>query len=264
MIDDTLTLRLDDQVAIVTGAGSGIGAAIARLLARQGAGVVIADRRADAGLAVAGLIEQAGGQAISVATDVADAGQVEAMVKNALDRFGRLDVLVNNAAVDLIRPFWEVDDAAWHDLIGVNLTGCFLCARTVTPHLLAQGSGAIVNISSVLALATMPGKVAYTTAKAGVIGMTRAMALDLAGRGVRVNCVLPGSTDTPMMWDGIAPADLAHVAGEAAAAIPVGRVAAPEEIARVVLFLVSPAASYLTGAVVAADGGLLSKIATDY
>jgi NAD(P)-dependent dehydrogenase (short-subunit alcohol dehydrogenase family) len=258
------SLRLDGQVAIVTGAGSGIGAATARLLAAQGARVVIAERHADAAQSVASGIEATGGAASAIATDVADVAQVRALVASTLDRCGRIDALVNNAGIGLGRPFWEIDDNEWASVIAVNVTGCFHCARAVAPAMMAAGSGAIVTIASVLGVATNPGQVAYTTSKAAVIGMTRAMALDLAPHGVRVNCVLPGSTDTPMMWGDLAGEQLATVARVAAAAVPLRRIAGPDEIANAILFLLSPAASYITGAVLAVDGGLLSKIATDY
>jgi NAD(P)-dependent dehydrogenase (short-subunit alcohol dehydrogenase family) len=160
-------------------------------------------------------------------------------------------------------PFWEIDEADWGRLLAVNLTGAFLCAKYVTPYLLDRG-GAIVTIASVLGYATNPGVAAYTTSKAAIVGLTKAMALDLARRGVRVNAIAPGSVDTPLMWGGYPAENVPRVAREAAEAVPVGRVAAPEEIASVALFLVSPAASLVTGATLVADGGLLSKIATEY
>jgi NAD(P)-dependent dehydrogenase (short-subunit alcohol dehydrogenase family) len=264
MTTDPLQFRFDGQVAIVTGGGTGIGAATAKLFARQGARVVIANRRPDVGEAVVAEIKQAGGTASFIATDVADTIQVQAMVEHALDQFGSVDILFNNAGIGLVRPVWEIADDEWQHLIGVNLTGHFLCAKYVVPHMLAQGGGAIVNMSSVLGYATNPGMTAYTTSKTAIIGMTKAMALDLARKNVRVNCIVPGSIDTPMMWEGYAPDDLPRIARQAAEAVPMGRVAPPEEIATAVVFLASPAAALITGTTLIADGGLLAKVATEY
>ena len=264
MRPDDVSLRLDGKVSIITGGGSGIGAATAQLFARHGARVIVADRHATNAAAVARMIEQQGGQASSVTTDVSISADVQAMVGHTLERYGQVDILLNNAGYGVAVPFWEMLDEDWAALIGVNLTGQFLCAKYVVPHMIAQGSGVIINISSVLGYATNPGQTAYTTSKTAIIGMTKAMALDLATKNVRVNCIAPGSVDTPMMWQHYPPEDLPRIAQEAAQAVPVGRIAPPAEIASVALFLAGPAASLITGATVIADGGLLAKIATAY
>jgi NAD(P)-dependent dehydrogenase (short-subunit alcohol dehydrogenase family) len=216
------------------------------------------------GEAAVGEIQTGGGTATFVTADVSQPDQVDALVAHTLRAYGRIDILVNNAGIGPTGLFWEAPLSDWNATIGVNLTGHYLCARAVVPHMLERG-GAIVNMSSVLAYATNPGLAAYTASKAGIIGLTKAMALDLAGRRVRVNCIVPGSIDTPMMWEGKDRADVPpEIQREAAEAVPMGRVAPPEEIASAILFLASPAASLITGTVLIADGGLLAKIATKY
>lgn len=264
MISDAIDLRLDGMVAIITGGGAGIGAATARLFARQGARVVVVELHDDAGRRTAAEIVATGGEALWYPTDVSVSAQVQQMVERTVERYGRVDVLVNNAGVGATALFWEMADEDWQRVIDVNLTGHFHCAKYVMARMIAQGGGAIINTASVLGYATMMGQAAYTASKAAIIGLTRAMALDGAARGVRVNCLAPGSTDTPMMWQGYHAADLPRIAREAAAAIPLGRVAASEEIARAALFLASPAAAYITGTTLIVDGGLLSRIATNY
>jgi NAD(P)-dependent dehydrogenase (short-subunit alcohol dehydrogenase family) len=264
MSSDIGNMRLDEQVAIITGGGTGIGEATAKLFARQGAKVVIANRRVGTGEKVMKDIINEGGYATFISTDVSDPIQVKAMADHAVANFGRIDILFNNAGYSIVKPFWEVSDQEWQSLIAANLSGHFYCAKYVVPHMLAQGGGAIVNMSSVLGYATNVGLTAYTTSKTGIIGMTKAMALDLAKKNIRVNCIVPGSIDTPMMWQDLPIEELPQIQKKAAEAVPVGRVADPIEIATAVLFLVSPAASLVNGTTLIADGALLAKIATEY
>jgi NAD(P)-dependent dehydrogenase (short-subunit alcohol dehydrogenase family) len=261
---DKISLRLDGKVAIVTGGGSGIGESTARLLANQGAKVVIANRHSYTGEQVVKDIQNMKGEASFISTDVGDPAQVKTMVEHTITQYERIDILFNNAGYAVVEPFWEMDDESWNRLIRVNLSGHFYCAKYVVPHMLAQGGGVIVNMSSVLGYATNPGLVAYTASKAGIIGLTKGMALDLAKKNIRVNCIVPGSIDTEMMWQGYPKEDLQLVRKKAAQSVPVGRVADPQEVAAAVLFLVSPAASLIHGTTLVADGALLAKIATEY
>jgi NAD(P)-dependent dehydrogenase (short-subunit alcohol dehydrogenase family) len=263
-MNNSIDMRLDGKVAIITGGGTGIGEATASLFAHQGAKVVIANRRANTGNQVVQRIIEDGGEAIFISTDVSDSAQVRNLVGRTIQTYGQIDILFNNAGIGISAPFWEMSEEDWNRIIAVDLTGHFLCAKYVVPHMLVQGGGAIVNMSSVLGISTFANQTAYTTCKAGIIGMTKAMALDLVSREIRVNCIIPGSIDTPMMWESYSPEELPKVRVEAAKAVPMGRVAPPEEIASAVLFLVSPAASLITGTTLIADGGLLSRIATDY
>jgi NAD(P)-dependent dehydrogenase (short-subunit alcohol dehydrogenase family) len=259
-MDVHMTMRFDGQVAVVTGAASGIGKAIARLFARQGATVVMFDRQREQGLQAMAEITAAGGQAHFLTVDVTQPVQVEQAMAQVMAQWGRMDVLVNNAGINPSALIWEMPLEMWYEVININLTGCFLCARFAAAHMLDRG-GSIVNVSSVLGEATLPGQAAYSASKAGIIGLTKALAIDLAPKQVRVNCILPGSTDTPLMWGYRDKAEVPlDVQQRAAADVPLGRVASPEEIAPAVLFLASPAAALITGACLTVDGGLLAKI----
>jgi NAD(P)-dependent dehydrogenase (short-subunit alcohol dehydrogenase family) len=202
------------------------------------------------------------GTALSAVVDVSDSSAVARLVSRTVDAFGRIDVLVNNAGVSGPgTPFIELPEADWHRVLNVNLNGSFYCARHVAPHMVRARSGVIINISSVLGVATLPRSAAYAASKAGLIGFTKALAHELGPHNVRVNCVLPGSTDTPMMWDGLTPEERRSIEPEVAAQQPLRRIARPEEIAQAALFLASDDASFVTGAALVVDGGLLARIA---
>lgn len=256
-------MQLQGNVAIVTGAGRGIGRAIARLFAAEGAGVVVAARTTNEGNQTVSLIREAGGEAFFQQTDVSQAAQVRRLVAACMDRYGQIDVLVNNAGIGGPgKPLHEASEEDWDLVLDTNLKGCFLGMRYAIPPMQAAGHGAIINLSSVLAEHTLPGCTAYTASKAGIIALTRATALEVGQFGIRVNCIQPGSTDTPMMWEGLDEEGRREIEPQVAAAAPLGKVGRPEEIAQAALFLASNASSFVTGASLLVDGGLLTRIAT--
>ena len=252
--------RLAGKVAIITGAASGIGEASAHLFAAEGARLVLADVDAAALERVARGIEPAGGTALAVRTDVADDAQVAAMVATALERYGRLDVLFANAGVSGPGTVDEIALADLDRVLGVNLRGSFLCARHAVPALARSGGGSIVFTASELALVGSPGSAAYCASKAALIGLARAMALDHAPQGIRVNCVCPGATDTPMLRRSMArEPDPAADEADTIRRLPLGRLGRPEEIARAALFLAGDDASFVTGTALVADGGWTAR-----
>jgi 3-oxoacyl-[acyl-carrier protein] reductase len=244
------TNELNGKVAIVTGAGRNIGRAIALALADGGASIVVNARsnRAEAE-AVVREIEAAGGKAIVHIGDVADAGQVQAMAEMAVKHFGGIDILVNNAALRREKPFAEMSYAEWREIMNVTLDGAFHCVKACLPHLKKSGAGAIVNIGGLSAHTGAKDRAHVVTAKAGIIGFTRALAHDLAADGITVNCVVPGLIGTPRPKDKPEPAHhLTHqtITGER------GR---PEDVAAVVRFLCSPGARYINGQAIHSNGG---------
>ncbi|HET9016742.1 MAG TPA: glucose 1-dehydrogenase [Thermomicrobiaceae bacterium] len=252
--------RLVGRVAIITGAASGIGAASARLFAAEGARLVLADVDAEAVARVARAIEQDGGETVAVRTDVADDGEVAAMVATALERYGRLDVLFANAGVSGTGTVDEIALADLDRVLGVNLRGSFLCARHAVPAMARSGGGSIVFTASELALVGSPGSPAYCATKAGLIGLARAMALDHAPQGIRVNCVCPGATDTPMLRRSMErEPDPAADEADIVRRLPLGRLGRPEEIARAALFLAGDESSFVTGTALVVDGGWTAR-----
>jgi NAD(P)-dependent dehydrogenase (short-subunit alcohol dehydrogenase family) len=249
---------MKETVALVTGASSGIGRATAVAFAREGARVVASDVQIDRGEETVRLILDAGGEAAFVHANVADAAEVEAMVRRAVEVFGRLDYAFNNAGIEgLTAPTAECTEENWDRVIDINLKGVWLCMRFEIPEMLRQGGGAIVNCSSVAGLVGFPGIPAYSASKHAILGLTRTAALEYAQQGIRVNAVCPGVIRTAMVerfthQDPQAEAQL--VARE-----PVGRMGTPEEIAGAVLWLCSDAASFVTGHALAVDGGFVSQ-----
>jgi NAD(P)-dependent dehydrogenase (short-subunit alcohol dehydrogenase family) len=248
-------VRLPDRVAIVTGAGSGIGRAIARRVAEEGAAVVVADRDASGASETAAQIEQAGGRALLVEMDVTRSLDARRMAEAALTTFGRVDILVNNAATGGGDDILETEEAEWDRVVGVVLKSVYLCTRAVLPGMLEQGRGAIVNIASVNGLTGL-GEEAYSAAKAGVINLTQNLAIRYAPRGVRANVVCPGTIQTPI-W-GARVARVPDIFERLARWYPVGRVGQPDDVASATLFLVSDEAAFVNGAVLTVDGGLLA------
>jgi NAD(P)-dependent dehydrogenase (short-subunit alcohol dehydrogenase family) len=247
------------KVALITGAGNGIGRATALAFANNGATVVVVDRDAAAGEGTAGVLRQRGSEALFVAADVTKSAEVQNYVKAALDAYGKIDCFFNNAGVE---GKWahtaEHDEAAFDQVIAVNVKGVFLGLRHVLPVMLKQGHGAIVNTASVAGLVATPGMPAYVASKHAVIGLTKTAAGEVARNGIRVNCVCPGPVDTRMIHSleqQLNPADPASVSRRYQAAIPIGRYVTADEIAATVLFLCSDAASAITGAQYVVDGG---------
>ncbi len=246
--------RFDGRVTIVTGAGRGIGRAIAERFGSDGAAVVIADLDDATAAEAARAIEAAGGRALAVHADVTRPGEVEALAAAATDTFGRIDVLVNNAGILRSTRAADVTAEEWHLVVDSNLTGSFLCARAAYPALRDSGHGRIVNVASMAGRATSTlGGVHYTTAKAGVLGLTRHLAREWARDGITVNAVSPGIVDTPMVR---ASTDAARMT-QVLASIPLGRLADASEIASLVCYLASDEAAYITGTNVDIHGGEL-------
>jgi NAD(P)-dependent dehydrogenase (short-subunit alcohol dehydrogenase family) len=249
--------RLDGQVAIVTGAGTGLGEAIAREFAVQGADVAVAEIDPEAGERSAGKLLELGVRARAYPTDVADREQVDAAFDAVVRDFGRLDVLVNNAGISRVGPHTQdLSDTDWHDSIAIMQTGVFYCMRAAARFMLPQRSGSVINISSIRGFSPNPGRLAYCAAKAAVIMMTRVAAGEWAPYGVRVNAIAPGVMKTPM-WD----SDVARGALDESfylETVPMHRLGRPSEVGRLAVFLASDDASYITGGVHTIDGALTS------
>ena len=254
--------RLGGKVAVVTGAGSGIGRAAATLFAGEGAAVAVLDVSGQAAAGTTAAIAAEDGRALAVTADVSDPGQVDAAFGRVAAELGPPDVLYNNAGVNSAGSVLDATDDDWDRCFAVNARGTFLCSRAAARLMAEAGRGSIINQGSVAALVGIANFAAYCAAKGAVVALTRSMSVDLAPRGIRVNAICPGTVYTPLME----PLMRARGQGDVAAGValtvakyPIGRLGTPEEIAQVALFLASDDSSFLTGSVVTADGGMTSQ-----
>ncbi len=256
--------RLDNKIAFVTGAGSGIGESIARLFAQQGAHVVLADMREDAAQRVAREIQEAGGSTRVQLLDVAEESQVKSAIEQVAAVEGRLDILVNNAGISHVGNILETSLEDWERIMRVNARGVFLCAREGVRQMLAQspGGGAIINMSSVAATIGIERRLPYCASKGAVLALTRSIAIDFATQGIRCNAICPGTVQTPFV-DGYLARNFAgredEVRQQLHARQPIGRMGRPDEIAHAALYLASDEASFVTGSALVIDGGWTAK-----
>jgi NAD(P)-dependent dehydrogenase (short-subunit alcohol dehydrogenase family) len=243
--------RLEQRIAIVTGAGQGIGRAIALGLAREGAKVVIADVNEGCANSVKNEIEAAGGRALAIRTDVSNENSVQAMIEKSLKEFLRVDILVNNAGIFPVSSIEEMREEDWDQVIGTNLVGAFLCSRAVASRFLQQGSGRIISLTSGRAFQGAKNAAHYASSKAGIIGFSKSLALELAPRQITVNVICPGITDTAQ--------PRGHQSEEQiyaqAQKIPLGRIGQPEDLVGTAVFLASAAAAFITGQTLIVNGG---------
>ncbi len=253
-----MTKQFSGKVALVTGGASGLGRISAVALANEGARVVVSDIAAGEGEATVQMITAAGGQAIFVKADVTKSSEVEAMVAATVSEFGRLDFALNNAGIDGVRArAADYPEEIWNQVINLNLTGVFLCLKYQLPVMVKQGSGAIVNMSSVAGVTGFPGHAAYTASKHGVIGLTKTAAIDYAKAGIRVNAICPAYTRTPMLDRMLEKKP--DLEAKLIARVPLQRLGTAEEIAQAAIYLFSDAAAFITGHSLVMDGGIVAE-----
>lgn len=245
-------MRLQDKVAVVTGAGSGIGQAIALRFAAEGADVVVPDWHLPAAEQTAARIQELGRRALALQVDVSQSRDVKRMVETTIERFGRIDIMVNNAGIRLVAPLTEVSDEDWNRVMGTNLTGVFYCIREVVPHMKRQGRGKIISMASITGVSPMVDRIAYCTAKGGVITMTKTAALELAGTGICVNAIAPGFVATPLTAGYDADPRMATAVRTTS---PHGRWGQPAEVAAAALYLASEESDWVNGTTLFIDGG---------
>ena len=242
--------KLDQRVVLITGGGAGIGRDSALAFAREGAAVAVVDVRGDRAAQTAQLVRAAGGQAQAFVCDVRSADEVQSAVQQTIAAFGRIDILFNDAGTTRAGSVLSVSLADWEMVLDVNLRGTFLVSRAVLPQMLARGAGVIINMGSVDGLAGDPNMAAYNAAKAGVINLSRSMAIDFGPQGIRTNCICPGPIGTPAILRMFT--DERRAAMDAAT--PLGRIGRPQDIASIAVFLASDDAAFINGTTIVADG----------
>ena len=252
--------KLDQRVVLITGGGAGIGRDSALAFAREGAAVAVVDVRGDRAAQTAQLVRDAGGHAQAFVCDVRSADAVQSAVEQAIAEFGRIDILFNDAGTTRAGSVLSVSLADWEMVLDVNLRGTFLVSRAVLPQMLARGAGVIINMGSVDGLAGDPNMAAYNAAKAGVINLSRSMAIDFGPQGIRTNCICPGPIGTPAILRMFT--DERRAAMDAAT--PLGRIGRPQDIASIAVFLASDDAAFINGTTIVADGGLTASTGTPF
>jgi NAD(P)-dependent dehydrogenase (short-subunit alcohol dehydrogenase family) len=254
-------MHLQNRVALITGAGSGIGRASAVLFAQEGAKVVVADFVRQSGLETVAMIKKNGGEAVFVEADVSKVMDAERMVNTAVETYGKLDILFNNAGINLEKTVTETSEEEWDRVLNINLKGVFLCSKYAIPEMIRNGGGVIINTASIRGLVGQYHESAYCASKGGIVLLTKAMAIDYGPSNIRVNCICPGVIETPMHLAFLATlADPKREEQEMLKKIPLGRMGQPEDVAKVALFLASDESAYLTGLTIPVDGGRIQHV----
>ncbi|NLZ89587.1 MAG: SDR family oxidoreductase [Clostridiales bacterium] len=259
-------MGFEERVVIITGGAGAIGSAMVHSFVERGANVVIADINEDSLKRLAANVSSVKGEVLPVVVDVSSKASAEAMVEKVLDRYGRIDVLVNNAGINGSpedrKPIHEYNDDLWRRIIDIDLTGVYYCSKPVIKHMIAQGKGCIINIASIVGLVPLRLQCAFAAAKAGVVNLTKAMAIELAEHGIRVNCIAPGS----ILFEGTRKLFYADPAVSEAmlSHIPMGKPGEPDDVAKLTCYLASDEAKYMTGSIVTIDGGWTSGFARNF
>ena len=253
-------MRLRKKVAIITGAGSGIGRTTALLFSEEGAKVAIVEIDKEKGQDTANMIRGKGQEALFIPTGITDPSQVMSMVRKVIEAYGKINILVNNAGLYLRGDAISTNEKQWDKIMAVNLRAAFLCCKHCIPRMIESGGGVVINVSSEAGIVAIKNQVAYNTSKAGLISLTKSIALDFASQNIRANCVCPGTTETPLVASALAKqADPERARREVEKVRPANRLGKPEEIAYGILYLASDESSYATGAVLSIDGGYTAQ-----